>query len=50
MEHAQAGVVAVICEEASQVSERDLLVSLPTSTLHLVMIGQLLRVGGGCCV
>ena len=35
----QAGVVTVICEEASQVSERDLLVALPTSTLHLIMIG-----------
>ena len=36
----QAGVVTVVCEEASQVSERELLVALPTTTLHLIMIGS----------
>ena len=35
----QCGVVAVVCEEASQVAERDLLVALPRSTLHLILIG-----------
>eukprot|EP00116_Pleurobrachia_bachei_P001706 sb/3461968/ len=35
----ECGVVAVVCEEASQVAERDLLVALPRSTLHLILIG-----------